>query len=61
MMRFQGQHKQRNIIGGKHGGEETPTRMKKFVLSVQNINVSFQSNSLEFSHVQIVEPLEVDI
>jgi hypothetical protein len=30
-----------NIIGGKHGGEETPTRMKKFILSVPDINVSF--------------------
>ncbi|KAK2381956.1 hypothetical protein QL285_069519 [Trifolium repens] len=49
-----------NIIGGKHRGEETPTRMEKFVLSVLDINVSFQSDTLKFSHVQIVEPLEVD-
>jgi len=27
---------------------------------VPDINVSFQSDTLEFSHVQIVEPLEVD-
>ncbi|GAU47032.1 hypothetical protein TSUD_239890 [Trifolium subterraneum] len=27
---------------------------------VPNINVTFQSDTLEFSHVQIVEPLEVD-
>jgi hypothetical protein len=34
--------------------------MEKFVLSVPGINVSFQSDTLKFSHVQIVEPLEVD-
>ncbi|KAK2438539.1 hypothetical protein QL285_023308 [Trifolium repens] len=49
-----------SIIRGKRGGEETPTRMEKFVLRVPDINVSFQSDTLKFSHVQTVEPLEVD-
>jgi len=32
----------------------------QFLLSVQDINVSSHSDTLEFSHVQIVEPLEVE-
>jgi len=36
------------------------TYVLQFVLCVPDINVSFQNDTLEFSHVQIVEPLEVD-